>query len=265
MKGAGLSIDDIDMPPFDPSAYEVESHARGGVNAIPGEKTGSGIMAAPFLWCDPTEIPLRKWIYGRHYIRRFVYKTVAPGGIGKYTHGIGEAHAIVSGRDLLGIQPNERTNVWLWNGEDPLEELQRRIMATAMHFGLSPDDVEGGLFVNSGRDTEIVIAEQTNNGTVICRPVVEAVMRTIKDNRIGLVIIDPFVSSHRVTENDNNAIDRVAKTWAKIAEETGCAVELVHHSRKTGGWRGERRGRPRGSGTPGRSKSRPGAQSHDRG
>jgi len=233
MRDDGLNVSEIDMPPFDPGMYE--DHGSNWSSDETSEGSRSLIRAAPFHWRDPASIPLRKWIYGRHYIRRFVSTTVAPGGVGKSSLGIVEALAIVSGRDLLGIQPNERTNVWIWNGEDPLEELQRRIMAAAMHFGLSSDEVEGSLFVNSGRDTEIVIAEQTSSGTVICGPVVEAVTKTIKENRIGLVIIDPFVSSHRVTENDNNAIDRVAKTWAGIADEIGCAVELVHHARKTNG------------------------------
>ncbi len=43
------------------------------------------------------------------------------------------------------------------------------------------------------------------------------------------------MSTHQVSENDNNAIERVAKTWAHIADLTGCAINLVHHSRKTGG------------------------------
>ncbi len=47
--------------------------------------------------------------------------------------------------------------------------------------------------------------------------------------------IDPFVSSHRVTENDNNAIDAVAKQWNAIADATNIAVELSHHTRKTYG------------------------------
>jgi hypothetical protein len=233
MKSDGLDMDDIDMPAFNPGMYEDRDYYRG--DEPPRDSPRSLITAAPFQWCDPTTIPLRRWIYGRHYIRRFVSTTVAPGGVGKSSLGIVEALAITTGRDLLGVQPDERTNVWLWNGEDPLEELQRRIMAAALHFGISPYDVKNRLFVNSGRDTEIVIAEQTSSGTVVCGPVVEAVTRTIKENRIGLVIIDPFVSSHRVTENDNNAIDRVAKTWARIADETGCAVELVHHARKTNG------------------------------
>jgi hypothetical protein len=233
MRDDGLSINDVDLPPFDLGRYERRSYDWD--EESPRNPSAPLITAAPFQWCDPRSIPLRQWIYGRHYIRRFVSTTVAPGGVGKSSLGIVEALAIATGRDLLGVQPDERTNVWLWNGEDPLEELQRRIMAAALNFGIGPHDLRGRLFVNSGRDTEIVIAEQTSSGTVVCGPVVEAVTRTIRENGIGLVIIDPFVSSHRVTENDNNAIDRVAKTWARIAEETGCAVELVHHARKTGG------------------------------
>jgi hypothetical protein len=47
--------------------------------------------------------------------------------------------------------------------------------------------------------------------------------------------IDPFVSAHAVTENDNVAIDQVVKAYADIAQQTNCAIDLVHHSRKTNG------------------------------
>lgn len=59
--------------------------------------------------------------------------------------------------------------------------------------------------------------------------------QTIRDNGIGVLIVDPFISSHRVTESDNNAIEVVATAWNEIADETGCAIELVHHARKTQG------------------------------
>jgi hypothetical protein len=49
------------------------------------------------------------------------------------------------------------------------------------------------------------------------------------------MIVDPFIASHRVVENDNPAIELVASTWAEIADVTDCAIELVHHARKTGG------------------------------
>lgn len=233
MKGSSIAIDDIKLPPFG-SEDEAFRYIDRDVGR-PGGPSPSAIATAPFQWRDPTAIPIRQWLYGRHYIRGFVSTTVSPGGVGKSSLGTVEALALVTGRDLLGVNPDERTNVWIWNGEDPLEELQRRVMAVALQYRIDEEAVAGRLFVNSGRDTENVIAVQNGSGTVICAPVVEAIIRTIKENNIGLVIIDPFVSSHRVTENDNNAKDIVSKTWARIAHDTGCAVELVHHTRKTGG------------------------------
>ena len=193
------------------------------------------IEAAPFVWVDPAFLPTRKWIYDRHYIRGYVSATVARGGVGKSALGIVEALAITTGRDLLGVRPSEQTNVWLWNGEDPMDELQRRITAASLHHGVTPAEFKDRLYVNSGRDTEIVIATETKDGALIHSPVIEEVVRTIKEHDIGVFIIDPFVSSHRVSENDNNKIDMVVKTWSRIADQTRCAVELVHHSRKTNG------------------------------
>jgi hypothetical protein len=65
--------------------------------------------------------------------------------------------------------------------------------------------------------------------------VVKSLIDTMFDNEIDVLIIDPFVSSHRVTENDTMAMELVAKQWTKIADETDTAIELIHHTRKTGG------------------------------
>jgi hypothetical protein len=32
---------------------------------------------------DPKTIPRREWLYGRHYIRKYLSTTIAPGGVGK--------------------------------------------------------------------------------------------------------------------------------------------------------------------------------------
>jgi hypothetical protein len=47
-----------------------------------------------------------------------------------------------------------------------------------------------------------------------------------------VVIIDPFVSCHEVFENDNSAIDMIAKEWSRVAELANCAIHLLHHTRK---------------------------------
>jgi hypothetical protein len=193
------------------------------------------VAATPFRWLAPQNIAPRSWVYGKHYIAKFVSTTIAPGGIGKSSLSIVEALAIATGRPLLGIAPAFRAKVWLWNGEDPLDELQRRITAAIIHFGIEPEEVVGWLFVDSGRKSEIVIATQTKGGTVIQVPVVDQIIGTIEKNEIEVMIVDPFVASHSVTENDNGAIALVAKTWARIADRTHCSIDLVHHSRKTAG------------------------------
>jgi len=199
----------------------------------PGRPVGQFVRS--FIWRDPATMPRRQFPYGRHLIRKFVSATFAPGGVGKSSLVMGEAQAMASGKPLLGIKPRERLRVGYWNGEDPLEETERRAIAASLLHDLGPDDLEGWLFLGSGREDEVTIAEQTSSGAVILGPNVEAVIDTIRALRLDVVIIDPFVSSHRVTENDNNAIDLVAKRWGKIADATNTAIELVHHTRKTNG------------------------------
>ncbi len=57
----------------------------------------------------------------------------------------------------------------------------------------------------------------------------------LKGAAIDVLIVDPFVSSHQVEENDNGAIDMVAKEWAALADRCNCAIELVHHTSKAYG------------------------------
>jgi AAA domain-containing protein len=199
------------------------------------ERESRMVNATPFVWRDPAKIPPRQWIYGRDYIREFITATVATGGVGKSSLVIVETLSIVTMRPLLGVTPAERANVWYWCGEDPADELERRFAAAMLHYGIDPSEVEGRLFVDTGRKQKIVIAEQTQTGAKIARPIVDAVIATILENKIGVLIIDPFVASHRITENDNGAIELVAAAWAEIADVTGCAIVLVLHTRKTGG------------------------------
>lgn len=202
---------------------------------IPGKYQIASIHPAPYSFRPPSEIPPRPWLYGDHYLAGVVSATVAPGGLGKSSLTIVEALAMASGKPLLGVTPRKICRVWLWNGEDPIDELERRIGAAMKYYGLSAADIADRLMVNSGMDTEIVVAVGTREGAKIVSPVVDAVERAIKDHSIDLMIIDPFVSSHRIPENDNNATDLVVKKWARIAHVSGCAIELVHHVRKTNG------------------------------
>lgn len=187
----------------------------------------------PFSWKDPKTLPRREFAFGTHYIRKYVSVTVAPGGLGKTSNSIVEALSMASGKALAGIRPPQRLKVWLFNAEDPRDEMERRIMAACIHYGLKPEDIEGHLFLDTGREQELIVMhEDKKTGVTVNVPIVEAVAEQIRRNQVDVLIVDPFVSTHRVNENDNGAIDKVAKLWAQIADHTNCAVDVVHHLRK---------------------------------
>jgi RecA-family ATPase len=79
------------------------------------------------------------------------------------------------------------------------------------------------------------MAREDRTGFQIAVPVVDALIQTIQGQRIDVLIVDPFVASHAVSENDNTKIEGVVRQWMRVAEEAACAVELVHHVRKPGG------------------------------
>ena len=192
------------------------------------------IPATPYVWIDPAKIPQRDWLYGRLLIRKFVTATVAPGGIGKSSLITVETLSQVSGMDLIGVTPKEQLRVWLWNLEDPQEETGRKIQAAAKHYGLKPEDIGHRLFVDSGRDRPLVIATMSRNGPMIVRPVVDGLVAEIIRLKIDVIVIDPFVSSHELPENDNTAQDMAVKEWGRVADWGNCAVHLVDHTRKMG-------------------------------
>lgn len=193
------------------------------------------IKAIPFVLRDAADIARREWMYGHHLIRKYVSLTIAPGGLGKTALLVADAIAMVTDIDLIGTKVyGGPKNVWFFNLEDPMDEMERRIAAACQRYGINRNRLGDRLFVDSGREQPLRIAECVNGKTRIIAPVAEQIVEEIMKNQIDVLIIDPFVSSHGVPENDNGAIDQVAKEWGRIAQSAYCAIELVHHLRKMG-------------------------------
>lgn len=196
------------------------------------------IRATPFQWCDPASIPPRAWLYGNHLIRKFVSTTVSPGGLGKSSLSVVEALSMTSGRPLLSdnqLHEPEPLTVWLWNGEDPNEETQRRVIAAAVHYNLRPDDFASRLYTDSGRDLRLKLASMARGETLLDESVFEQLTDEIIRRGVDVLVLDPLVSAHNVSENDNGAIDAIVKRLGIVADRANCAIELVHHVRKPSG------------------------------
>jgi hypothetical protein len=181
---------------------------------------------------DFTTIRPRQWLLGTRFLCGATTLTIAPGGLGKSTLSLEEAVSIATGREFLEMRVHRKGRVWVYNNEDPIDELHRRIAAICIKFNIPIGEIAEEVFLNSGLDRRLVVAQEVASGVVVATPDVPSLIEHIRENNIRLLVIDPFVRAHRVNENSNDAIDFVAEQFTKIAIATGCAINLVHHTRK---------------------------------
>ena len=189
----------------------------------------------PYSAWDASILPRREWIYGYDYIKKYISVTASAGGIGKTSAITVEALAIATGKPLLGTAVKSQANVWVINLEDPISEMQMRTLAAMKHYGLNKEDIKGRLFVDGEDTMSITLAAEGRDGLITNDALLEHMTKKIKENNIGVVILDPFVSAHLVNENNNGSIQAVVAMLRKLARDTNTSIMLVHHIRKTNG------------------------------
>ena len=189
------------------------------------------LRAEPVCLDELTDIPPREWLYGFKVSRGYVTFVASPGGVGKTAWVTAMALACAANKPLLHDKPIQTLRVWIMNLEDDKNEMRRRIKAALMHHDLDPG-VLSNVRLNSGRDRRFTVVRADRNGQFIAEPDYHAVIEEMKREEIDILIVDPFLRSHRVPENDNEAQDEVMRLYAQIAHETRAGVVLVHHVKK---------------------------------
>ena len=180
-------------------------------------------------------LPRREWVYGTTYIRKYVSVTASAGGIGKTSLATVEGLAIATGQSLLGEIVKEQASVWIVNLEDPLEEMQLRLAAAMQHYGIAHPQIAGKLFMDAEDTMQMVLAAEGRDGLIQNDALLDYMAKRINELNIGVLIIDPFVSTHLVNENSNASIQAVVAMFRKLARMTGAAIHIIHHVRKGNG------------------------------
>jgi hypothetical protein len=194
------------------------------------------IVVEPFEWRDPATIPRRAFLYGSHFIRKELSATVSPGGLGKSSHALVEALAMVTNRPLLGECPKESgLRVFYANAEDDEQELRRRVQAAMIHYKIAPEDIGDRLFIHSADSDVFTFAREERDGVRIIKATSELVIEIIEQNAIDVVILDPFISFHSVDGNSNQQMQPIVTEFKRIARETDVSFELIAHTRKGNG------------------------------
>lgn len=206
------------------------------MNFVDAAPTQAVLHASPYLWPDAKSLPRREWLFGNWLLKGEVTAIIAPGGTGKSTISNAIALSLASGKPLLG-KPLHRgaQGVWIFNLEDGPDELNRQIAATCSFHGISRSDCGERLHLDSGIIQPLCTAIDDRDGFELHEEVFTQLAETIVQRGIATLIVDPFISSHAVSENSNEAINALVKRWKKLAHDTGCAIVLIHHVKKLGG------------------------------
>jgi AAA domain len=199
--------------------------------AKPEVKKLGRVILHPFEVTDPQTLPRREYLYGRHFQRRIVSATVAPGGTGKTSLVMVESIAMATARNLLGEQPEARCRVWIHNGEDSRDELKRRVIAVCQYYGIPQEELVDWLFLTSGTEMPLKVANGYSD-LKVDNELVEEMTNTILANEIDLVALDPLVTIHSVSENDNGKMDAVVRIFSRMSDICNCAIDLSQHTRK---------------------------------
>jgi len=216
------------MPPDGMMAPESILGAAGGMTEV----FTSTKSCAPICWDagdDEGQIPPREWLLGHIFCRRFLSSLLADGGVGKTALRLVQLVSLASGRNLTGERVFQPCRVLFVSLEDDLVELQRRILAITKHHKISRKELKGRLFLWAPKGLRLA---EMKDGTVTVGKLERDLRAMVDEHKIDVISLDPFVKSHGLQENDNNAVDYVCTLLTKLAIEKNCAIDALHHTRK---------------------------------
>jgi hypothetical protein len=173
--------------------------------------------------------PPRRWLMANQFCRRFLSGLVAPGSTGKSALRMLQCLALAIGVPLTGQHIFRRCRVLMVSFEDDMEELQRRILAAMLEYGITRDQVKDWLFYACPKGIKLA---EMKNGSRQIGALGEQLRAWIEKHHFDLVVLDPYVKVHALEENDNNAMDFVCDLPATLAIKYDIAIDAPHHTRK---------------------------------
>lgn len=187
----------------------------------------------PVAAFTPAQIPPRPFLYSSTILAGYIFGVVATGGAGKSLILMARAVALATGRELIaGEKPLRAMTVWYHNAEDDQNEGWRRLYAVMDHHGVRHSDLGGRLVLTSGRDLPVRLARMGREGPEIIPGVVDQIVETAQRLGAKVIMLDPLGAMHGLPENANEAMNFLAGVLREIAQRTGAAIVIAHHTGK---------------------------------
>ena len=187
---------------------------------------------------DPAGLSPRPWFIKGLTMLGHTTLLLSPGGVGKSTLGITIGVGSALGRHHLipGYSGVKGGNALILNSEDDLDEMKRRLAGLLEHHKINPAQLAGKLYMKSLYGDRTLIGEHDSYLDCL-RPtqLFDDLVIFCRTHQVELIVLDPLVGFHNAEENANGAMEEVAGLLRRLARETGAAVVIIHHTRKSNG------------------------------
>ena len=178
---------------------------------------------------DRGPIKPRPWLLGNQFCRGYISSLFAAGGVGKSALRLLQLMSMALDRPLCGQRVFRRSRVLLISLEDNDDELQRRIQAVLLHYGIERSELEGWMWCSTPIGRKIAL--QDHNKRVV-GDLEKSIREAIERRKPDIVALDPFIKLHSLEENDSGDMNFVCDLLMKIATESDIAVDILHHVHK---------------------------------
>ena len=190
----------------------------------------------------PECIPPRAWVLGNLLLRSTVTTLVAGPGGGKTICKLTLAAHLATGREFLGHKCHAPGKSIVYDAEDDVQELSRRLNAICEAYALDSEEVRKNVALVSSRELEFQL---TTGGQhpMINSEHVNKLIQAARDPGVVMVAIGPLVELHAQNENDVAAMRYVMGVLRSVARDASVAVIVDHHTAKpsvadSGAWAG---------------------------
>lgn len=183
--------------------------------------------------CD---IGFRRWVAEDFLMHGEITMLYAPGGVGKSLFTLQVAIFLALGWDIWGFKNIYKGTPKLsiiYNAEDDLDEMWRRLHAACRELKVDPLLVKDYIIMVSGKDVGMRAVTIQDRKPMVNHEDIAALRKAACEHEDCVMIgLDPLVKVHSVHENDNVEMTYVMGILSSIAEEADVALLVAHHTAK---------------------------------
>ena len=175
--------------------------------------------------------PPRGWLMGIEICREFCTILTARGGTGKTAISMLWALSLATGKPLAGHKVFQRARVAMITAEDGDDEIKRRLHATATLYDEDLLSLGDWLTVHNIASTGSQLLAVIS-GEAVDAGLAGTIESFVRQRRVDVLFVDPWVKVAGAPENDNQIMDRAINKLVTIAQRRKIAVVILHHHKK---------------------------------